>query len=347
MTQRAQTIRLALQMLSSTVLLSRWSAAVPLELRFFHPMKVRHALSRHRALLIMVTRAALTLPFVAGLTTITAPFSQANGRATVLAIEDEQLLDDLERTAFQFFAEQTHPQTGLVRDRARADGSPSEGKASIAASGFAFDAWVIATERGWTTRDEALSRVRVMLRFLVESAPRRHGFFYHFMEMETGARAWNCEVSSIDTSLCLAGAIVAREYFQDDEVTALVNRLYREIDWQWFLNEGLSPSLGWHDGHGFSRYRWRGFAEHLLMHLLGLGAPDHAFDRETWQAWERCSSTNTRRPTSTCASAAMPTRTTITTPCSPRGPTGNSASTCARSFRAGASRCGASPRRIR
>jgi hypothetical protein len=200
---------------------------------------------------------------------------------------DEALLDEIQRTAFLYFLEQTHPVTGLVRDRARADGSPSEGKASIAASGFAFAAWAVAVERGWTDRETALERIRLMLRFLVDGAPRRQGFFYHFMEMETGERAWKCEVSSIDTALCLAGALLAREYFGDAEVTRMVDHLSATVEWSWFLNEGPLVSLGWHDETGFSRYRWAKYSEHMVMSLLGLGADRFALPSVYWDAWDR------------------------------------------------------------
>lgn len=215
-----------------------------------------------------------------------APFPPARPGA-ILTADDDALLDDLQRASFQFFVEQADPVTGLVRDRARADGSPSEGKASVSACGFALSSWAIATQRGWVERPAALERVRQMLRFLATKAPRHHGFFYHFMEMGTGARAWQCEVSSIDTSLFLAGAIVAREYFQDPEITELVNQLYRELDWRWFLNGGNSLSMGWHDETGFSRYRWQIYSEHTTMSILGLGAPENGLDRSYWSTWKR------------------------------------------------------------
>ena len=215
-----------------------------------------------------------------------APAAQP-GPAVALNPADERLLDEIERTGFQFFAEQTHPRTGLVRDRAHADGSPSESKASIAASGFAFPAWVIAAERGWAGHAEAADRVRSMLRFLATEAPRRHGFFYHFMEMDTGARAWKCEVSSIDTSLVLAGAIVAREYFNDTEITSLVNRLLDDVDWNWFRNGGNLIALGWHDETGFSRYRWNKYSEHLLMSFMALGVSGRPLEADYWRSWQR------------------------------------------------------------
>lgn len=205
----------------------------------------------------------------------------------MLSAEDDAFLEELQRASFQFFVEQTHPRTGLVRDRARADGLPTEGKASISASGFALSAWTIAAHRGWVTRTEAVERVRMMLRFLATGAQRHRGFFYHFMEMDTGERAWKCELSSIDTALLLSGAIVAREFFQDPEVTTLVNRIYSEIDWSWFLNGGRTVSMGWHPEAGFSRFRWVSYSEHMMMSLLGLGAPEHALPAEYWQAWKR------------------------------------------------------------
>ena len=217
-----------------------------------------------------------------------APAALSRARpGAILAAADDALLDELQRASFLFFVEQSHPVTGLVRDRSFADGSPSEGKASIAASGFALSSWAIATHRGWVERSVALARVRLMLRFLANEAPRRHGFFYHFMEMDTGARAWKCELSSIDTGLFMAGAIIAREYFEDAEITELVNRIYREIDWKWFLNGGTTVAMGWHDEAGFSRYRWGIYSEHTMMSVLGLGAPEHALDPEYWRAWKR------------------------------------------------------------
>lgn len=205
----------------------------------------------------------------------------------VLSQSDERLLDEIERTGFRYYVEQSHPRTGLVRDRARADGTPSEGKASVAVSGFALSAWAIAVERGWVSRAEGTDRVRTMLRFLATEAPRQHGFFYHFMEMGTGARAWKCELSSIDSALFYAGAIVAREYFADPEITRLVNGLFSEVDWSWFRNGGRLVSLSWHDETGFSRYRWDSYSEHVLMSFLGLGLSDRPLEADYWRNWQR------------------------------------------------------------
>ncbi len=215
-----------------------------------------------------------------------APWPGARA-AAVLPPEDDILLDELQQAAFRYFVEQADPRTGLVRDRAHSDGSPSEGKASIAASGFALSAWAVATDRGWVSRDRALVQVRKALRFLTDKAPRKHGFFYHFMEMDTGERAWKCEVSPIDSGLFFAGAIMAREYFSDPEITQLVNRLIHEVDWEWFLNGGQTLAVGWHDEEGFSRYRWDKYSEATMLSFLGMGAMEQPLPVGYWDAWER------------------------------------------------------------
>ncbi|MBP6863827.1 MAG: hypothetical protein KBC32_01010 [Candidatus Didemnitutus sp.] len=232
-------------------------------------------------------RSAIVLGALASGLALSSARAETASVQTPLSAADEVLLEDLQRTAFLFFDEQAHPVTGLVRDRARADGSPSEGKASIAASGFSLSAWVIAAERGWVTREQALARVRHKLRFLAEHAPREHGFFYHFMEMETGERAWKCELSSIDSALLFAGAIVAREYFADDEVTARVNGLLADVDWDWFRNGGKLVALGWFPETGFSRYRWDHFSEHVLMSFMALGVSAKPVEPAYWHAWTR------------------------------------------------------------
>ena len=226
------------------------------------------------------------LRFLLLLIVLLAP-AALRGSAPASPLSDDAWLEEFSRASFRFFEEQTHPVTGLVRDRARADGAPSEGMASIAASGFAFAAWAIAAERGWVPRETALARVRLMLRFLVTRAPRKHGFFYHFMLPATGERAWQCEVSTIDTALCLAGAIVAREYFQDAEVSRLTDEIYAALDWPWFLNGRDILAMSWRDEQGFSRYRWDKYSEHMVMTLLGLGSPTHPLPADTWHRWSR------------------------------------------------------------
>src|SRR6185369_3957411 len=117
----------------------------------------------------------------------------------------QSFIDDLQKRSFHYFWEQADPQTGLVPDRARMDGSPlpssHQNVASIAATGFGLTSLCIAADRGWISRAEALERTRNTLRFFDTRAFNQRGWFYHWMDAKTGERRWNSEVSSIDTAL--------------------------------------------------------------------------------------------------------------------------------------------------
>ncbi|PYV14819.1 MAG: hypothetical protein DMG21_17050 [Acidobacteria bacterium] len=168
-----------------------------------------------------------------------------------LGSEDRAFLDDLRHRAFQYFVEQADPGTGLVRDRARTTGAAVSGAsqhvASIAATGFGLTALSIGAEHGWISRQDARSRVLVTLRFFADRAPSEHGWFYHFMDMRTGARAWKSELSSIDTALLVAGVLTAGQYFSNDrEIRSLSNAIYRRVDFQWMLNgDRYLLAMGW------------------------------------------------------------------------------------------------------
>jgi hypothetical protein len=196
-------------------------------------------------------------------------------------------LDDLEYRALTFFIDHTDAATGLTRDRAPADGSASKAPASIAASGFALTAWCIGADRGWLGRDEALRRTLTTLRFADESAARERGWFYHFIDVSTGKRHWRCEASTIDTALFLQGAVLAREYFDDVAVSALVDRIYARVDWRWALDGGSTLRHGWNPERGFLASRWDSYSELMGLYLLGLGAPAAGLPAESWSAWSR------------------------------------------------------------
>src|SRR6266852_118343 len=114
---------------------------------------------------------------------------------------DEQLLDEIQRAAFNFFWNEASPITGQVKDRALANGNDSRKMASIAATGFGLTGLCIGDQRAYGRHPEILERVRKTLKFLANDLPNEHGFFYHFIHMDSGKRWEKCELSSIDSSL--------------------------------------------------------------------------------------------------------------------------------------------------
>ena len=201
-------------------------------------------------------------------------------------------LDALQRDAFEYFLTETNPANGLVRDKTRANWP-----ASIAAVGFALAAYPVGVERGFISRVDAVERTLAALRFFWTSpqgtgpdATGYQGFYYHFLDMKTGRRMWNCELSTIDTALLIAGMLTAAAYFEHDveeehEIRTLADALYRRVDWQWAQNGGATVSHGWKPGRGFLKHRWRGYDEALLLYALGLGSPSYPLPEESYAAW--------------------------------------------------------------
>ena len=206
---------------------------------------------------------------------------------------DEDLAH-LERDTFKYFADEVNPENGLVRDSTRRGSS-----SSIAAVGFALTAYPIAVERKYLARTEAVKRTLTTLRFFHDAPQGKQrdatgykGFYYHFLDMETGRRANKCEISTIDTTYLLAGALAAACYFNSDtkaerELRELADALYKRADWHWAQNGALTVSHGWRPERGFIRYRWTGYSEALILYILGLASPTFPLPAESYKAWTR------------------------------------------------------------
>jgi hypothetical protein len=146
-------------------------------------------------------------------------------------------------------------------------------------------------------RTDAIARTLATLRFFHASvqsadpdATGYKGFYYHFLDMESGRRVWKCELSTIDSAILIAGMLTAAAYFSGEdegerEIRALAQALYLRADWKWAQNGGLTVSHGWKPERGFLRYRWQGYCEAMILYLLGLGSPTHSLPPESWAGW--------------------------------------------------------------
>ena len=209
-------------------------------------------------------------------------------------ILEEKKLIKLQADTFGYFLKETNTKNGLVPDSTK-ETSPS----SITAVGLALSCYPVAVENNLIERGEAVKRTLTTLRFFWESpqgtdsdALGYKGFFYHFLDMKTGKRAWQSEVSTIDTTFFLAGALAAAQYFTEDtkdekEIRTLADALYRRADWHWALNGGERVSMGWKPETGFLKYRWEGYSEALLLYVLALGSPTFPVANKSYAAWTR------------------------------------------------------------
>jgi hypothetical protein len=224
--------------------------------------------------------------------TVSAPFTPSPSQTA--------FLDTVQRRTFDWFWDTTNPRNGLVPDR-----WPTKSFSSVAAVGFGLTAYPLGVERGWITRAQARDRVHATLRFFWE-APQgaastgvtgHRGFFYHFLDMDTGLRYEQVELSTIDTGLLLAGVLLCREYFDgthpvEAEIRALADSIYFRVDWPWARDGESSLSMGWRpdpaeyqNDRGFIRSRWIGYNEAMLLYAMAVGSPTHAIEPGSWRAW--------------------------------------------------------------
>jgi hypothetical protein len=209
--------------------------------------------------------------------TVRSPFSD----------EDDKFLEEMEHADFLFFWEQANAQTGLVRDRFTVRGKDAGGVSSIAATGFGLTALCIGETRGYISHQLARDRALTALRFISKKLPHHRGFFYHFADMNTGARQWDSEVSSVDTALLLCGVLTCRRFFHHEEMTELATAIFNRVDWTWLSEDTSLLPHGWMPESGFLPYRWDGYSELMMMYLLGLGSTTHPLPAEAWNAWKR------------------------------------------------------------
>jgi hypothetical protein len=207
-------------------------------------------------------------------------------------VTDEALLNGLQQAAFGYFLETVNPLNGLVADTSR-EGSPC----SIAVVGLALSCYPVAVERGWMTREDALERSLKALRFFRDSdqsgtaeATGYKGFYFHFLDMKTGARVWRSELSMIDTALLISGALTAAMYFQADvageaELRDIVDMLYLRIEWNWAQNGGSTIMQGWKPESGFLHYGWEGYSEAIVLYVLAMGSPTFPLKDYCYKSW--------------------------------------------------------------
>jgi len=215
-------------------------------------------------------------------------------RLKLTAERSDPFLDELQARTFAFFWDLANPTNGLVPDRWPDGVLPDF--CSIAAVGFGLTAYPIGVQRGFITREEARDRVLATLRFFA-NAPQgpeptgkagHKGFFYHFINMKTGARyAQDVELSSIDTSLLLAGVLACQTYFDsadpgEAEIRTLADALYRAADWGFLQPRPPLVSMGWTPEHGLHNLDWRGYDEAMILYVLALGSPTHPVSPQAW-----------------------------------------------------------------
>jgi len=210
-------------------------------------------------------------------------------------LKDRLLLDKLQYDAFRYIWEHTFEESGFAYEDSR---NRESGQATIGGTGFGVAAIVVAAERGWISRDEALNRILKIATFLRDKTDRKnlHGAFPHWLDGRTGKTfAFSDQDNGADlveTAFMIQGLLIARSYFagdneQEKALRDCITELWHDVDWHWFTrseNNGLF--WHWSPEHEFGMgMKISGFNEAMIAYVLALGSPTHPISREAAEYW--------------------------------------------------------------
>lgn len=208
----------------------------------------------------------------------------------------DQFLDFIQETDFDYFWYWANPVNGLIPDRSEVTST-----ASIASVGFGLTAIGIGIDHGWITRTQGVARVLTTLNTFLQGpqGPQStgvigyNGWFYHYLYMSTALRA-NSELSSIDTSLLLAGILYDKQYFNgtnadETSIRTMASAIFNRVNWTWMANGTNAVATAWYPGTGagtgFSGDYWVGYCEGMIIYCLGLGTSTTPLPASSWNYW--------------------------------------------------------------
>ena len=232
-------------------------------------------------------------------TTVTTTAQESLASTTLAAVphafaSDDEFLEYVQECNFDYFWYLANPSNGLIPDR-----STTSSPCSIAAVGFGLTAIGIGIDHGWVSRTQGVARVLTTLNTFLQGpqGPNNSGtigymgWFYHFLDMNSALRSPSTELSSIDTTLLLAGILYAKQYFDGtntDETTirTMADTIFIRVDWNWMAQGTNALAMGWQPASGFTGYgNWIGYNEGMLIYCLGLGTATNPLPASAWSRW--------------------------------------------------------------
>ncbi len=204
-------------------------------------------------------------------------------------ISDDLLLDSIQYRTFQYFWDFGHPVSGLARERNTSGDLVTSGGAGMGSMSI-----IAGVNRGFVTREQALSRMLTISDFLLNKAERFHGAYPHWLSGSTGKvipfSTNDNGGDLVETSYLIQGLLAARAYFNNSSADEIqlrnqITQIWESVEWDWYTrnNSGVlywhwSPSVGW-----AMNMPIRGWNECLITYILAASSPTHGIDAPTYQ----------------------------------------------------------------
>ena len=209
-------------------------------------------------------------------------------------IPDEDLLTLVQKQTFKYFWNFGHAHSGMACER-----TTSGDVVTTGGTGFGVMAMLVAAERGFVTRQEALERVQKIVTFLDKECTSYHGAYAHWINGATGETKpfgdKDDGADLVETSLLFQGLLAARAYFKDgseaeSKLCSDITRLWEAIEWTWFQKSGESV-LYWHWSPNYAwemNFPLEGYNECLITYILAASSPTYPIPASAYHnGWAR------------------------------------------------------------
>ncbi|WP_203558652.1 glucoamylase family protein [Bacteroides sp. 51] len=209
-------------------------------------------------------------------------------------ITDEELLTLVQKHTFRYFWDFAHPVSGMARERTTSTGTVTTG-----GTGFGVMALIVAAERGFVSRTEALSHIQKIVSFLDTKCTRYHGAYAHWINGDTGATipfsADDNGGDLVETALLFQGLLTARNYFKEDTAAETkfrddITRLWEAIEWSWYRKDS-EDVLYWHwssDKGWIKNLKIIGWNECLIVYILAASSPTYPIPEAVYhEGWAK------------------------------------------------------------
>ena len=207
-------------------------------------------------------------------------------------LSDDALLDTIERATSLYFTDFINPNNGLARERANWDYYGDI--VTTGGTGFGMMAIVAAAERQYIPREQAVAQLDNITRFL-DRVERFHGAWAHWYASETEQvypfSPYDDGGDLVETAFLTEGLLVVRQWLQNSEVEAerevaqRADKLWKEIEWDWYTQGTDSLYWHWSKNHGWKmNHRIKGFDECFITYVLAAASPTHPIERKVYEA---------------------------------------------------------------
>jgi len=209
-------------------------------------------------------------------------------------ISDEELLTLVQQQTFKYFWDFGHSVSGMARER-----SSSGDVVTTGGTGFGIMAMIVAVERGFISRTQALERIQTIVTFLETQCTKYHGAFSHWINGQTGKTVpfstYDDGGDLVETAFLMQGLLTAREYFRSEDAAEIklktdITKLWEGVEWDWYRNNNENV-LYW---HWSPNYDWKmnmkinGWNEALIVYVLAAASPTHSISKDVYeQGWAR------------------------------------------------------------